>query len=59
MPWTEPITTTLPGNQVEILRTMVATGHAISISAWIAAAVAEQLAARGLLPHTDPPTRAM
>jgi Arc/MetJ-type ribon-helix-helix transcriptional regulator len=44
MPWTEAVTTTLPGNQVEVLRAMVAAGRAKSMSAWIAAAVAVQLA---------------
>jgi hypothetical protein len=44
MPWTEPVTTTLPGHQVEMLRAILAEGQARSMSAWIAEAVAKRLA---------------
>lgn len=56
MPWTEPVTVTLPGKHAAILKAMVARGQARSVSAWIAAAVAAQLAARGLpRPRTGHP----
>lgn len=48
MPWTEPVTVTLPGEQVAIIKARVAKGRTRSVSAWIAAAVGEQLADRGL-----------
>lgn len=47
MSWTEPVTVTLPGPHVEKLRTMVATGRAKSMSAWIAAAVDQRLTDSG------------
>jgi hypothetical protein len=42
--WTEPVTTVLPGHQVEVIRAIVAAGQARSMSAWVAEAVAKQLA---------------
>lgn len=44
------MTVTLPGEQVAIIEAMVADGEAKSVSAWIAAAVAERLTAQGLTP---------
>jgi hypothetical protein len=43
MPWTEPVTVTFPGAQVEIIRGVVTAGQARSMSAWIAEAMAQQL----------------
>jgi len=50
MPWTETVTATLPGTHVEAIRAIVAAGHARSVSAWIATAVAEHLATEGASP---------
>jgi hypothetical protein len=55
VPWTEPGTVTLPGKHVATLKAMVAHGRARSVSAWIAATVAAQLAARGLTQPEDRP----
>jgi hypothetical protein len=52
--WTEPATVTLPGEHLAILRELVADGQARSVSAWIADAVAERLAARELGPRERP-----
>jgi hypothetical protein len=46
LPWTEPVTVTLPGRHVQVRRAMVAAGQTQSMSALIAKAVAKQVSDR-------------